>query len=94
MEAIGDLFKGKSYDLTFDWSDDKIYCSELIWKIYQRATGLEIGRLQKLKDFDLSDQAVQSKMKERYGNRIPMDETVISPVAIFDSELLTNIKAN
>jgi hypothetical protein len=33
-------------------------------------------------------------MKERYGNRIPMDETVISPVAIFDSELLTNIKAN
>ena len=94
MKEIGDQFKGKSYDLTFEWSDDKIYCSELIWKIYQRTTGLEIGKLQKIKDFDLSDQAVQAKMKERYGNKIPMDETVISPVAIFDSELLMTVKTN
>lgn len=93
MKAIGNSFKGKSYDLTFEWSDDKIYCSELIWKIYKRATGLEIGKLQTLKDFDLSHPAVQTKMKERYGNRIPMDETVISPVAIFDSELLRVVKA-
>src|SRR5437867_163185 len=25
------------YDLTFEWSDDKIYCSELVWKVYERA---------------------------------------------------------
>lgn len=93
MLAIGNQFKGKSYDLTFEWSDDKIYCSELIWKIYKRTTGLEIGKLQKLRDFNLSDPAVQSIMKKRYGNRIPMDETVISPVAIFDSELLKVVKA-
>lgn len=94
MKQIGDQFKGKNYDLIFDWSDDKIYCSELIWKVYQRATGLEIGKLQQLKDFDLSDKVVQAKMKERYGDTIPMDETVISPVAIFDSELLITIKCN
>lgn len=94
IKEIGKEFKGKSYDLTFEWSDDKIYCSELIWKIYQRAIGLEIGKLQKLKDFDLNDQAVQFKMKERYGNKIPMNETVISPVAIFDSELLMTIENN
>jgi hypothetical protein len=39
MKQVGDQFNGKKYDLTFEWSDDKIYCSELIWKIYQRATG-------------------------------------------------------
>jgi len=94
MKQLGDQFKGKNYDLVFDWSDDKIYCSELIWKIYQRATGLEIGKLQKLKDFDISDKVVQAKMKERYGDKIPLNETVISPVAIFESELLTNIKGN
>jgi uncharacterized protein YycO len=94
MKEVGDQFKDKNYDLTFEWSDDKIYCSELIWKIYQRATGLEIGKLQKLKDFDLTDKAVQSKMKERYGDKIPMDETVISPVAIYDSELLMTVKSN
>lgn len=94
MREVGDQFKGKNYDLTFEWSDDKIYCSELIWKIYQRATGLKIGRLQKLKDFDLTDKAVQTKMKERYGDKIPMDETVISPISIYDSDLLMTVKSN
>ncbi len=43
MENIGEGFKGKCYDLGFDWSDDKNDCSELVWKIYYRATGLEVG---------------------------------------------------
>lgn len=94
MKEAGDQFTGKNYDLAFEWSDDKIYCSELIWKIYKRATGLEIGKLQKLSDFDLSNEAVKNKMKERYGNKIPMDEIVISPAAIFDSELLMTVKSN
>lgn len=94
MKQVGDNFSGKNYDLTFEWSDDKIYCSELIWKIYQRSTGIEIGKLEKLGDFDLTNEAVKKKMNERYGNKIPMDEIVISPAAIFDSELLTTVKAN
>lgn len=94
MRQEGEKFKGKNYDLTFEWSDDKIYCSELIWKIYQRATGIEIGKLQKLSDFDLTNEAVKQKMKERYGNKIPKEEIVISPAAIFDSELLSTVKEN
>jgi uncharacterized protein YycO len=94
MKQVGDTFNGKNYDLTFEWSDDEIYCSELIWKIYQRATGIEIGKLEKLSDFDLTNKAVKQKMKERYGDKIPTNEIVISPAAIFESDLLTTIKAN
>ncbi|OQP50247.1 YiiX family permuted papain-like enzyme [Niastella populi] len=94
MKQVGNKFNGKNYDLTFEWSDEKIYCSELIWKIYQRATGIEIGKLQKLSDFDLTNEAVKKKMKERYGDKIPLDEIVISPEAIFDSELLITVKSN
>jgi len=94
MKQVGDKFNGKNYDLTFEWSDDKIYCSELIWKIYQRATGIEIGKLEKLSDFDLTNEAVKKKMKERYGDKIPTEEIVISPASIFDSELLTTVKTN
>jgi len=65
MKLEGKKFKGKNYDLTFEWNDDKIYCSELIWKIYQRATGIEIGKLEKLSDFDLTSDVVKKKMKER-----------------------------
>jgi hypothetical protein len=94
MKHIGEEFTGKNYDMTFEWSDNNIYCSELIWKVYQRATGLEVGKLQKLSDFDLTNQVVKKKMTERYGDRIPMNEIVISPSAIFDSELLTTVEAN
>lgn len=94
MKQVGYNFNGKNYDLTFEWSDDKIYCSELIWKIYQRATGIEIGKLQKLGDFDLTNEAVKKKMNERYGDKIPTEEIVISPAALFDSELLTTVKSN
>ena len=82
-------FEGKPYDIYFGWSDSRIYCSELVWKIYDRGLGIQIGRLQKLRDFDLSDPLVKAKMKERYGNRIPMDEKVISPGEMFSSDLLT-----
>jgi hypothetical protein len=85
---------GKNYDLTFEWSDDKIYCSELVWKIYKQATGLEIGKLQKLSEFDLSNEIVKKKMNERYGNKIPLNEIVISPAAIFESPLLETIQQN
>ena len=94
MKQVGNKFTGKNYDLTFEWSDNKLYCSELIWKIYQRATGLEIGKLEKLSDFDLTNDAVKHIMKERFGKRIPLNERVISPAAIFESELLITVMSN
>ena len=91
MKELGDAFRGKHYDLYFEWSDDRIYCSELVWKIYQRALGIEIGALQTLRDFDRSDPVVQAKMLERYGDNIPLDMKVISPAAIFASDLLVTV---
>ena len=91
MRSIGERFNGKNYDIYFEWSDDRIYCSELVWKIYEEATGIEIGQLEELSSFDLTNVAVQQKMKERYGENIPMNEKVISPAAMFNSERLTTI---
>jgi uncharacterized protein YycO len=91
MKQIGSTFTGKNYDLYFGWSDERIYCSELVWKIYKRAANLEVGKLQKLKEFDLTSPAVQKKMKERYGNEVPMEELVISPGKIYDSDLLVTV---
>jgi hypothetical protein len=92
MQDFGEKFKGKSYDIYFDWSDDKIYCSELVWKIYKEALDIEIGDLQELKEFDLTNDFVRNKMKERYGEKIPLDEKVISPGTMFDSDKLLTIR--
>ncbi|OON68838.1 YiiX family permuted papain-like enzyme [Hymenobacter sp. CRA2] len=90
LQKAGEQYRGKNYDLYFGWSDERIYCSELLWKMYHEATGREIGQLQRLREFDLSHPAVQQKMRERYGSRLPLDEQVISPVRMFDSpELVT-----
>ena len=86
LREVAAKLQGKPYDLTFEWSDSRIYCSELVWKIYDRGLGLSVGRLQKLRDFDLSDPIVKNKMKERYGKAIPLDETVISPGEMFSFE--------
>lgn len=94
MISIGRKHLGKRYDLYFEWSDERIYCSELVWKIYKQATGLEIGTLQELSEFDLSHDLVKLKMKERYGDNIPMDEKIISPAAMFHSELLVTVAEN
>lgn len=94
IKQVSKQFMSKDYDLTFEWTDDRIYCSELIWKVYQRAAGVQIGKLQKLKDFDLTNESVRKIMKKRYGSKIPLDQPVISPSAIFDSELLITVKSN
>ncbi|MDQ3048022.1 MAG: YiiX family permuted papain-like enzyme [Bacteroidota bacterium] len=85
---------GKNYDIYFGWSDERIYCSELVWKIYKEGAGLEVGKLQKLKEFDLSHPEVKRIMKERYGNNVPLEETVISPASVFASELLITVAEN
>lgn len=92
MVETGKDFLGKNYDNVFNWSDDCIYCSELVWKIYERGTAIEIGKLKMLKDFDLSNELVKAQLYKHYNNYIPYDETVISPEDIFKSPLLITVK--
>ncbi len=89
--AIARQYEGRPYDLYFEWSDRRIYCSELVWKIYRRALGLTVGQTQRLREFDLAPPAVRHKLRERYGDRIPLDEVVISPAAVYASPLLVKI---
>ena len=84
-------YLGKDYDFKFQWSDDKIYCSELVWKIYKEAFNIEIGQLEKFSNFDLSNELVKNKINERYSDNIPMDEFVITPDRMFKAENLITI---
>ena len=90
LRKAAEKYANKPYDLYFEWSDARIYCSELVWKAYQDALGIELGARQKLRDFDLSDPVVNAKLRERYGENVPMNEPVISPAAVFESRQLVN----
>lgn len=91
MKKVGERYQGKDYDWYFEWSDDRMYCSELVWKIYHEALGIEIGKRKKLREFNLTDETVQAVLKERYGDSIPLDEWVISPADMFESDQLVTV---
>ncbi|MFT4827117.1 MAG: hypothetical protein ACI96L_000401 [Paracoccaceae bacterium] len=88
MWKIGESYIGKNYDIFFDWSDDRLYCSELVYKIYQRGAGIELGTMKKLKEYNLNSKEVQEQLKLRYGADIPLNHKMISPQDIFESDLL------
>lgn len=51
----------------------------------------QLGQLQQLRDFDLRHPAVQAKLWERYGDRLPLSEPVVSPASIFRSPALVTV---
>lgn len=92
MHAQIEKHLGKSYDIHFDWSDEKMYCSELVSKVYKETTGFEVGELRPLKDYDLSHPIVKETMEARYGKNIPLEEPMISPGALYESPLFEVVK--
>ena len=91
MKMYGKQFLGKEYDAYFEWTDNRIYCSELVWKIYKNGAGIELSKLKQLKEFNLTDERVQKILKERYGNEVPLEEKVVAPSDLVDSNLLKTV---
>ena len=90
----GEKQLNKEYDLYFEWSDSKMYCSELVWKIYKKGAGIEISPLRKLKSFKLDNPAVRRILQQRYGNKIPYDENVVAPSQLAESDKLITVFNN
>lgn len=94
LKAEAEKFIGKPYDIYFEWSDENIYCSELIWKVFHNALNIDFCPTRKLGSFDLSAPQVQELMYSRHQNNIPLNEQVVAPVDIFQSPLLETVFAN
>lgn len=90
MHRLAARYVGRPYDLTFEWSDQRMYCSELVWKLYKGA-GITLAPLSRLGTFDLGDPEVRHILHQRYGSHVPLDEPVIAPSALFASPLLGTV---
>lgn len=82
------LALGKPYDIYFSWSDEELYCSEYVWKVYKNALGLEICHLRKFKDFDLTHPKVQEIITQRYGKNVPMESDVVAPNDLYVNQMM------
>lgn len=96
MKQVAESFDGKPYDLRFQWDDSAIYCSELVYKIYDAGAGIQIGEKKPAREFDLSSPEVQKKLRERFGKKAKFDpdEPIVSPQSMFDDPDLVTVFEN
>ena len=66
-------YVGKSYDTSFSWTDDRMYCSELVYKIYAD-NGIKLCKLRRVSDYKVG------KFKEYLKKTaISINELVVAP---------------
>lgn len=79
------LYKyNQPYDIFFEFSDERIYCSELTYKVFKAVTGRPLGQLQKVGDLKLDGPYTKRLIEERLtaiGKELNLDEPIITPVA-------------
>lgn len=91
LRHAADRFMGIAYDWQFGWSDEKIYCSELVWKMYSEALNVALCEPKPMREHALGSELVQRTMQERYGSSPPLEELMIGPGALFDCPLLVTV---
>ncbi len=83
-------FLGRRYDPRFGWGDDRIYCSELVVKAYERGAALILGRRERLGDLRLT--GIEGAMEKRWGGPIPRDLVLVTPASIAEDPQLSRVR--
>ena len=93
MQKLGATWLGRPYDLQFRWDDKTLYCSELVYKLFDRAAGIRLGKLERAADMNLSDERVQQALRKRFvSTQFDPSETVVTPDSIFNDDQLVEVR--
>lgn len=99
-------YLGHRYDPWFLFDNREIYCSELVYLAY-RASGIELGQVERLRDLRLGDQIVRKLVAERARSH-PLcrgvkrqvctsrllDQRLITPQSLAEDPSLTRVFSN
>ena len=79
--ACCETYLGRPYDIRYQLDDEKIYCSELIYKAYRDATnGERLGNL--VRFGDMNWQPYEILIKQVEGGEVPVNREMITPVEL------------
>jgi hypothetical protein len=84
-------YLGRPYDIHFEFDEEKIYCSELVFKAVRMATGCSLGRIDRVGELDWRP---HEKFIRTIEAEVPLDRELITPVAISRAKELTKVYAN
>ena len=80
---------GKNYDYRYAPGDDEIYCSELVFKAYHDAYGVELGKWENLGD--LNWKPFEAFIREMEDGALPLGRPMVSPVSVTRSTALEKV---
>jgi hypothetical protein len=75
-------YLGRPYDIHYDFDDERIYCSELIYKAVRSATGKELGTIARLGELNWQPHEAFIRSIE---NSVPLDRRMITPRALSEA---------
>lgn len=85
-------YLGKPYDIQYEFDDEKIYCSELIYKAALEGAGIELGDIRKLGDMKWQD--YEGMIREISGGNLPLDRLMITPDAVVLADQVQTIHSS
>jgi hypothetical protein len=89
MISAAEKFVGLPYDIQYDMDDEKIYCSELIYKGFLKATGERMGETVKLGDLDWKPH--EQVIRAIAGDPVPLEREMITPRDLAKAEQLETV---
>lgn len=93
MRALLERWIGLPYDYRFRWDDQQMYCSEFVYKLFERGAGTPVGKLERASDMALDDPVVQLVIKSRWGkSAYKPNEPVVTPDSIFRDPRLIEVE--
>ena len=76
-------YLGLDYDLSYAMDDEKIYCSELIWKAFKTASKIELSKTEQLGQLNWRPYIKNIEFFEK--GPVPLTREMITPVALAKS---------
>src|SRR5690606_11723488 len=91
LRREGERHLGRPYDARFEWSDRRMYCSELVWKMYERALAVRLVEPQRWSELPLTPRAL-ALARRRLGRAPPAHARVVTPAALLGSPALVAVE--
>jgi len=87
----GERLLGRPYDTRFEWGDERLYCSELVFLVFQRALEIELVTPQRWRELELGPRG-RALARRRLGHLPPPDGIVVTPSALARSDTLVTVR--
>ncbi len=83
MIEAAKTFLGRPYDIHYEMGDEKIYCSELLYKAFKKASGEDLGKVERLEK--LNWKPYEAFIRKIEGGKLPLDRAMITPRAVTEA---------